>query len=336
MRKRPVLAVVAIGLGLPVLGASSRPRAASFPNDRTIAHVLNRIAFGPRAGDLDRVREAGLQRYIEDQLRPERVADPFIESRLDRLTTVRLSPDSIFEEFERPLVQERRQRQLSAAGNGDGAAPTSVPPEMQARSNQVIVDLAEQKLLRAIYSERQLQEVLADFWFNHFNVDARKGRDRFLLTAYERDAIRPHVLGRFRTLLGATAKSPAMLFYLDNWMSVDPDLVRIGPRGAVRPVNPQRQGLNENYARELMELHTLGVDGGYSQTDVTEVARAFTGWTIGNQLSGRGYFFDQRVHDRGEKLVLGHRIRAGGGESDGEQVLDILASHPATARFIST
>ena len=207
---------------------------------------------------------------------------------------------------------------------------------MQARNNQVMLKLAQQKLLRAIYSERQLQGVLTDFWFNHFNVDARKGRDRFLLTTYEREAIRPHVLGKFRDLLEATAKSPAMLFYLDNWMSADPNAVRAGPRAALRPGNRQRQGLNENYGRELMELHTLGVDGGYTQQDVTDVARAFTGWTIGNPRQGGGYTFDARRHDNGEKLVLGHRIKAGGGESDGERVLDILAAHSSTARFIAT
>ena len=202
--------------------------------------------------------------------------------------------------------------------------------------------------------------MLADFWFNHFNVDARKGRDRFMLTEYERDAIRPHVLGKFRDLLGATAKSPAMLFYLDNWMSADPNgphRRRRGRRGAAARPRPaaaarsrrsaarrtrrsskptRRRGLNENYGRELMELHTLGVDGGYTQKDVTEVARAFTGWTIDNPRQGGGFSFDPRMHDAGEKIVLGHAIKAGGGERDGEQVLDILAAHPSTARFIAT
>ena len=159
--------------------------------------------------------------------------------------------------------------------------------------------------------------MLTDFWFNHFNVDARKGPDRFLVTAYERDVIRPRVLGKFRELLGAVAHSPAMLYYLDNQLST-------------------RRGLNENYARELMELHTLGVDGGYTQRDVAEVARAFTGWTIDRPRQGGGFRFDPRLHDDGEKIVLGHRIKAGGGMRDGEKVLDILAEHPSTARFIAT
>jgi uncharacterized protein (DUF1800 family) len=231
-------------------------------------------------------------------------------------------------------------------------------PEEARRANQVVVELSAQKLLRAAYSERQLQEVLVDFWFNHFNVDARKGADRFLLTEYERETIRPRVLGKFRVLLGATAKSQAMLFYLDNWMSADPN----GPHADARAGTPrvdrfgrerfgsrfpqmdqlvaQRKnapkGLNENYGRELMELHTLGVDGGYTQKDVTEVARALTGWTIQTPRLGGGFRFDPRLHDPGEKIVLGHVIKAGGGEGDGEQVLDILARHPATSRFIAT
>jgi uncharacterized protein (DUF1800 family) len=182
-------------------------------------------------------------------------------------------------------------------------------------------------VLRAVYSERQLEEVLTDFWFNHFNVDARKGPDRLMIAEYERDAVRPRVFGRFRDLLEATAKSPAMLFYLDNWMSVDPNIDE-GPR--------RRRGLNENYARELMELHTLGVDGGYTQQDVTEVARCFTGWTIDRPRENGPFRFAPRLHDFGRKVVLGHMIAAGGGESDGERVLDILASHPSTARFIAT
>jgi uncharacterized protein (DUF1800 family) len=191
-------------------------------------------------------------------------------------------------------------------------------------------DLAESKVLRAIYSNRQLEEELDDFWFNHFNVYIDKGADRYLVTEYERDAIRPHVLGKFRDLLEATAKSPAMLFYLDNWQSVGPNAPQ--PRG---PNAKQRRGLNENYGRELMELHTLGVDNGYTQKDVTEVARCFTGWTINQPQRGGRFVFNPRLHDNGEKVVLGVTIPAGGGEKDGEKVLDILSRQPATARYIS-
>jgi uncharacterized protein (DUF1800 family) len=207
------------------------------------------------------------------------------------------------------------------------------PPELRRRielaagPQQVVArDLLEGKLLRAIYSSRQLEEILTDFWFNHFNVYLDKGADHYLVTEYERDVIRPRVLGKFRDLLEATAKSPAMLFYLDNWQSVAP----AGPAAG-----PARRGLNENYGRELLELHTLGVDGGYAQRDVTEVARCFTGWTIRQPERGGGFQFNPRAHDDGEKVVLGTTIPAGGGINDGERVLDLLARHPSTARFIS-
>lgn len=202
--------------------------------------------------------------------------------------------------------------------------------ELSAGPAQVVErDLQESKILRAVYSNRQLEEVLADFWFNHFNVFMDKGADRYLTTEYERNAIRPHVLGHFRDLLEATAQSPAMLFYLDNWQSVGPRSPQ--PRGP----NAQRRGLNENYGRELLELHTLGVDGGYTQKDVTEVARSFTGWTIDQPQRGGHFLFAPRLHDNGEKTVLGVQIPGGGGQSDGEKVLDLVARHPSTARFIS-
>jgi len=187
-------------------------------------------------------------------------------------------------------------------------------------------DVMEGKMLRAIYSNRQLEEVLIDFWYNHFNVFLDKGQDRYMVTSYERDVIRPHVLGHFKDLLLATAQSPAMLFYLDNWQSRGPDS---------RPNARNHQGLNENYGRELMELHTLGVDGGYSQRDVTEVARCFTGWTIREPNRGGGFEFNEKFHDKGEKHVLGVTIPAGGGMGDGLKVIDILAHHPSTAAFIS-
>src|SRR5262245_398029 len=330
-------------------------------DDKTVVSVLNRIGFGARPGDVERVRKIGLERYIDEQLHPPRLSDPEIERRLAHLTTINLTSRQIAEQYEQPLLEARRERKQDAAAANSSTPPQKPDPaqmQVQQRANGLIVELSEQKVLRAIYSDRQLQEVLTDFWFNHFNVDARKGRDRFLLTEYERETIRPHVLGNFRELLGATARSPAMLFYLDNWLSAGPDgphqangrqpgfgrqgrpRARFFPPSSGQPQRPQqannrRNGLNENYARELMELHTLGVDGGYTQKDVTEVARAFTGWTIDNPRQGGEFRFETRIHDEGEKIVLGHKIKAGGGASDGEQVLDILASHPSTARFIS-
>jgi uncharacterized protein (DUF1800 family) len=193
-------------------------------------------------------------------------------------------------------------------------------------------ELTEAKIYRAVYSERQLEEVLTDFWFNHFNIYLDKGADKWLTTAFERDAVRPHVLGNFKDLLRATAEHPAMLFYLDNWQSISNDtgekLRRVAPKAKTR-------GLNENYARELMELHTLGVDGGYTQKDVQEVARCFTGWTIREPNRGGEFYFAPRAHDNGEKTVLGVTIPAGGGVNDGLQVIDILAKHPSTAKFLS-
>jgi uncharacterized protein (DUF1800 family) len=223
------------------------------------------------------------------------------------------------------------------------------------RPQRIIDELQASRILRAVYSERQLQEVMVDFWTNHFNVFAGKGADRWLLPAYDRDTIRPNALGKFSTLLEATAQSPAMLFYLDNFQSVSPNANQRRPGGLLqqlRPQQQQRRGINENYARELMELHTLGVDGGYTQKDVQEVARCFTGWTIfqprggaaaANAMMGEAgrrnagtFFFNARVHDDGEKTVLGHKIAAGGGMKDGLMVLDILAHHPSTAKFIAT
>ena len=193
----------------------------------------------------------------------------------------------------------------------------------------VNADLAQGKILRAVYSNRQLEEVLTDFWYNHFNVFLDKGADKYMVTSYERDVIRPHVLGSFKDLLLATAQSPAMLFYLDNTESV-------GPVTNPKPnAKKQTRGLNENYGRELMELHTLGVDGGYTQQDVTEVARCFTGWTIKQYKTGGVFQFNEKLHDQGAKTVLGVTIPAGGGIDDGLKVIDILAHSPATAKFIS-
>ena len=301
-------------------------------DDGAIGHVISRTTFGARPGDAEHIRSIGLERYIDEQLHPERLADAGVEARLVGLTTLRMSSRQIADEFEKPLLKARQAKK-----NEKDGAVAEPDPEMQRRAATVVLELQQQKIVRAIYSSRQLQEVLVDFWFNHFNVDAKKGADRFLLTEYERETIRPHVLGKFRDLLEATAQSPAMLFYLDNWMSADPNGPHLdaGRRGAFgRPNAPK--GLNENYGRELMELHTLGVDGGYTQNDVTEVARAFTGWTVETPRLGGGFMFNPRLHDDGQKVVLGHVIRAGGGQRDGEDVLDILARHPSTARFIAT
>src|SRR6202049_267158 len=237
-------------------------------------------------------------------------------------------------------------------GNRPGA-PAMNFEQIQA-PQRIIAELAMAKMDRAVYSEKQLYEEMVDFWFNHFNVFAGKGADRWLLTSYERDVIQPRTLGKFKDLLTATAKSPAMLFYLDNFLSADPRAAdRLAAQRAARqwrrngfgrpfPQRPAQQqgkknvrGLNENYGRELMELHTLGVDGGYTQKDVTEVARCFTGWTIDKPREYADFKFDERLHDPDPKMVLGKKVHAGG-MKDGEQVIELLARHPSTAKFIST
>ena len=203
--------------------ASLKAQPRSGTDDQAITHLLNRTGWGPRPGDVDTVRAMGIARYLDQQLHPERIPDAAMPGRLAGLATVGLSSRQILDNYERPQIEARRQRKADAQAGEPGSADQKPPDPGQRKANSIVVDLSEQKLLRAVYSERQLQEVLADFWFNHFNVDARKGRDRFMLTEYERDTIRPRVLGNFRDLLGATAKSPAMLFYLDNWMSADPN-----------------------------------------------------------------------------------------------------------------
>jgi uncharacterized protein (DUF1800 family) len=372
-------------LGLLLLMGIVTPSARTIERSdvRLIAHVLDRVTFGTRSQDLERVARVGIQTYIDEQLHPQRLNDDALEAMLGRFETLKLSTEEIAERYAIPVRQMRQQferaRRRQRSDEQSSAPPTPGPPQRSPediqRQRLVLSELTEQKLLRAIYSERQLQEVLVDFWFNHFNVFAGKGVERYLLTSYERDVIRPHVFSSFRELLGATAHSPAMLFYLDNWLSVDPgrrsdgsdgsgepprslgldgdpaEIARgrrqfgfnrprrrpsAGPQDpAKRPQNPRRTGLNENYARELLELHTLGVDGGYTQQDVVQVARVFTGWTIHQPRRGATFRFDARLHDNADKVVLGHQIR-GSGEEEGEYVLDILAKHPSTARFIST
>src|ERR1039457_3484827 len=386
--RRKALAGLMAGLWLmPCWSAAAKaakkdaPKAATFskqiPPDQRIQQALNRLTFGPRPGDAERVRSVGLKKWIDLQLHPARIpANPVLEAKLKTLDTLSMTGAELVTNYPSPQVArlmvsgqlpfptdpDRRMtiqkivarlnraqgqatqtppvpadlftpEQLRALRTGTpqqrlaffGALPPekqeqviealpgvrqalydSAPPELRRRIElsagpaQVVArDLMESKMLRAIYSDRQLEEVLADFWFNHFNVYLDKGADHYMVTEYERDVIRPHVLGKFKDLLEATAKSPAMLFYLDNWQSVGPNVSQ------ARAANQVRRGLNENYGRELLELHTLGVDGGYTQKDVTEVARCFTGWTILQPQRGGDFVFNPRAHDNGEKGGLG-------------------------------
>jgi uncharacterized protein (DUF1800 family) len=457
-----IISIVLLAAGVTAPIASAKKKTAGAPaaimdERKRAVHALNRLAFGPRPGEVERVTAMGVDRWIEQQLHPEKIDDSAIEARLAPFRTLRMSTREIVENFppnllikqvaegkaplprdpakravyeaqlqlyearqekkegavetglapsqtktaeapisdtaktedsedarrreERQVTREKveqlldlppdermkeilrmtpeEQRALAAVSKGgradalmDGMNAQQKETLMALKNpEQVVVgEVMQAKLLRAIYSERQLDEVMTDFWMNHFNVFINKGADRYLLTSYERDTIHPRVMGKFEDLLVATAKSPAMLFYLDNWMSVGPDsevalgIQRprrrgrrgYGPRMARRPAGQKKfaNGLNENYGRELMELHTLSVNGGYAQRDVTEVAKVFTGWTLEGPRKGGGFRFEPRMHEPGDKVVLGHRIKQNG-EKEGLEVLHILARSPKTAHFIS-
>ncbi len=515
------LAFVAVVCVVPqVLAKKKDPAADSSVNEQKRAlHALNRLTFGPRPGDIQQVTAMGVDRWIDEQLHPEKISDSAVESRLTPFRTLHMSPKELNEEFPengmiKQIMEGKRQmpsdpvrraiievqiarfqekkakkaeavpavasasaaaaqaaaadgaktpeelaaaaaataepadgdsmKAMSGSSSGDGmSAPAGdpsmapkaeekaegkaeekteaksdfkvapmddvqarrredrlyadlkvqgmgiadLPPEerykkvmamstedrlafadslrgagehlldgMEPRQKEtlmamnnpqsvVLSELVQAKLLRAIYSDRQLEQVMTDFWFNHFNVFVGKGPEREFLTNYEQQVIRPRALGKFEDLLLATAKSPAMLFYLDNWMSVGPNSEqaagprhpgRYGPYGRYGPTAKRKQptGLNENYGRELLELHTLSVNGGYSQRDVTEVAKVFTGWTIEKPYEGLGFRYDARMHEPGPKFVLGHKIKPHG-EDEGREVLHLLATSPQTAHFIS-
>jgi len=296
------------------------PAQAQPASEADALHVLNRLGYGPAPGDLARVRQVGIDRYIDEQLHPERLPLPAdLAQRLAALPTAAAS--------QRELIIQYREAAQAVKDGGDEARA-----ERREALRQLDIESGQARLWRAARSPRQLEERMVDFWFNHFNVFVGKGLDRVLVGNYEREAIRPYAMGRFRDLLGATAHHPAMLFYLDNWQSV---AAGSQPSPGAGPA-ARASGLNENYARELMELHTLGVDGGYSQQDVTELARVLTGWTFAPRLTtGASVFvFDARRHDRGDKFWLGQRI-GDQGQAEGERALDLLALHPATARHLS-
>jgi uncharacterized protein (DUF1800 family) len=359
--RRLAAAILLVGLTAPLPAP-----AAAVADDAAIEHVLNRLGYGPRPGDVEAVRRVGLDRYVQQQLHPERVPEnPELARRLADLRTSALDTETLLSKYDLPREAKREVQRKRAELTGEPTdedrrklrreLAAKYGSQMDGTPRQVVEELQAAKVLRAVHSSRQLDEVLVDFWMNHFNVFANKGPVKFLVGEYERDVIRPHAWGRFEDLLKATAQSPAMLFYLDNFLSAAPDAQRTGegarPPGRrgfglarPRPEGPdrapgqgqgRRRGLNENYAREIMELHTLGVDGGYTQKDVTEVARCFTGWTIRDLRRGDPEFaFEPRLHDRGDKAVLGQTIKAGG-KDEGDRVIHLLAMQPATARFVS-
>ncbi|MFZ6657639.1 DUF1800 domain-containing protein [Undibacterium sp. TJN19] len=299
--------------------------AADLSTDAEALHVLNRLAYGPRPGDLERVKKIGVDAYIEQQLNPQSLPLPdSLQRKLKALDVSTQSAGSVLFDYQKALKD-----------NNDGSDAA------QKKRREVIGHISEEtaqaRLYRAIESPRQLEEVMVDFWFNHFNVFNGKGLDRALIASYERDAIRPYVFGNFRDLLGATAKHPAMLFYLDNWLSTSADFQANGRQVRAGGQKAKSSGLNENYAREIMELHTLGVDGGYTQRDVTELARMLTGWTFDPRAmvrNNQNFYFDADRHDRGTKQWLGKTVGPRG-QAEAEFALDILALHPATAHHLS-
>lgn len=267
---------------------------------KTALHALNRLGFGPRPGDVERLLDRGIEDYINEQIDPQK--DSELESRLAPLgNTLRLTTSQVL---------------VTYADSGN-----------QNASIQAYIDnLYNAKLIRSVHAKNQLEEALADFWFNHFNVNINDNFVRYSIQSYERDAIRPNAMGKFETLLKATAEHPAMLYYLDNYLS------QVG-----RTVNGVLiSGLNENYGREILELHTVGVDAGYTQSDVYEAARAFTGWGIDNLGRGGNFLYTAARHDTGSKNIFGLPLAAGGGKDDGDRLIKYLATHPKTARFLST
>lgn len=418
-------------------------RSKPLTEDQKIRHVLSRLGFGARPGDVDRVKQIGLEKYIDQQLDPSLINDSVADGKVRDIDAYNMSTAELFAKYPNPgalLRQLDGGKKAQAAKNrsaeaktadatqaaGPGQDTNAVTPDQQRErreklaaiyqeydlrpAQQLMPQIAANRILRDVYSERQLQEVMVDFWQNHFNVFAGKGALRWYIPSYERDVLRPNALGNFKDLLVATAKSPAMLFYLDNFESVSPNAQQTGNRNGgngrlqqimrnggqlppmarerirqrsglsdaeldqrlrqmrndPQPAKPkQKRGLNENYARELMELHTLGVDGGYTQADIIEVAKCFSGWTIADprgyrkvaanmiqnkddrridrlqrlpgvsdDIESGEFYFNPRWHESGTKTVLGQKIDEGG-MKDGLKVIDILVNSQATAHFIA-
>jgi uncharacterized protein (DUF1800 family) len=361
--------------------------------DEAIMHAMNRLAYGPRPGDVEFVRRLGLEKWIAQQLQPSSIDDSALDTRLQRYPTVAMSSKKLLEEFpnadqaakklgitkeqyedQQKSKQQDALAQIIVTGNENLDKAQQQLAKLQG-PNRILAELTMAKVDRAIYSNRQLEAVMEDFWFNHFNVFANKGDDKWFVTSYVRDTIRPHTLGKFDDLLLATAKSPAMLFYLDNYLSADPAAVARnqqmkamrqgrfqggfaggslptpgtfpGPvssasanganqngSAAAAAKNKKDSGLNENYGREVMELHTVGVDGGYTQQDVIQMAECLTGWTIHEPRKDPQFFFDEKIHGEGKKVVMGKAFNYGG-EKDGEEALQMLAHSTKTANFVS-
>src|SRR5438552_6162296 len=321
------------------------PSAAAMTAHDSALHALNRLAYGPRPGDVDSVARFGVMRWIERQLDPDHLDDKVLEQREHAFKILDYDRGDLAQRY-RDAQRERQRMQRELAQTGDSMRPDKIEGPMR-EFRELGGELQQLAIVRATLSERQLREVMVDFWTNHFNVFVGKGADRFLLPSYIEETIRPRALGRFEDLLIATARSPAMLFYLDNAQSVAPGSAPPRPmmspfrrpRFGMNEMNEERRrrqptGINENYARELMELHTLGVDGGYTQQDVINVARIFTGWSIQPPERGAGFSYHDWAHDQGDKVVLGQKFESDG-EDEGVRLLKFLASQHATMHHVS-
>lgn len=350
--------------------------------DEAILHALDRLAYGPRPGDVDRIRKIGLEKWIDQQLNYNSIDDSALDDKLAEFKTLRMSSEQLLNKYPPPNqtakrqgltpeeVRQQNQQDMQAKRQEmrqQGIDPSMIQYETMPGPQRIQAELDLATIDRAIYSNRQLYEVMSNFWFNHFNVNVTKGADRWLLTDYVERTIRPNAMGKFENLLDATAKSPAMLFYLDNWLSADPiafqhmqqelaqrrqrfqglfmgmelpaprQFPQAGrfPNGQPQgPPQKQERGLNENYGREVMELHTVGVNGGYTQADVIQMADCLTGWTIRAPRKDPQFFFDDRIHDRSPKVVMGQTFNYGG-MKDGLEALHMLATSDATAHHIS-
>ena len=353
--------------------------------DEAILHALDRLAYGPRPGDVERIKKMGLEKWINEQLNFNSDDDPALDDKLAEFKTLKMSSEELLEKYPPPNeiakrkgitpdeYRERMQQDLQAKRRQlrqQGEDPAQIQFETMPGPQRIVTELDLATIDRAIYSKRQLYEVISNFWMNHFNVNVNKGADRWLATDYVEHTIRPRAMGKFEDLLVATAKSPAMLFYLDNWLSADPIAAQqmqaelaerrqrfqglfagvtppqpgefpqpgAGAPGeqaqAQMPPKKQERGLNENYGREVMELHTLGVNGGYTQADVIQMAECLTGWTIHEPRRDPQFFFDDRLHDQSAKTVMGHTFNSGG-MKDGLEALHMLATSSATAKHIS-
>ena len=381
---RATLYIVVLFLsGLAKAPQAYAQEAEATDRDRAI-HLLQRATYGPRPQDVDAVFSAGIADWLDRQLHPERIDDPALETRLAQIPVASMSLTELLGQYP-PSQVLSSVRELVQGNSLPESETRRLRRELGEHSPRRILDgLASARITRAVHSERQLQEMMTAFWYDHFNVFWGKLATRSLVPDYERNAIRPHVFGKFEDMVLATAQHPAMLFYLDNFQSAAPDSslqarerrdviaqrmrrtpARARARATQRMEEDQqrrrRPGLNENYARELMELHTLGVDGGYTQADVIDVARILTGWTFGESGSrmemrqARAAYEDGRLvlpeidydgayqfrfraefHDAGEKTVMGHVFEAGGGQEEGVQLIRMLANHPSTARHVAT